>query len=318
VVQLRVSAGEFTGARLRAIAAPGQRTAAFTDTTSEHSSVWGSCSIDAPGHNARADCTRLESETMNTGLFDVRDSYVLVTGGSRGIGLGMARGFVKAGATVLICARNAADCDAAATELASFGRCVSLPADLSSLAGIENLASGVADHAPHLNVLVNNAGATWAEAIDTYPEHAWDDVVDLNMKTPFFLTQRLLPLLRKAASRDNPARVINVGSIAALIPMRDSYAYAASKAGLHHLTLLMARHLAPTVNVNTIAPGAFETRMIEFALRNRAALEAQVPRGTVGQGDDIAGIAICLASRAGAYVTGAVIPVDGGLSLRNP
>lgn len=255
---------------------------------------------------------------MNSRLFAVQGACALVTGGSRGIGLAIARGLVEGGATVVVAARDAADCDAAAAELSRLGTCVSLPADLSSFAGVADLAERVAGRVPHLNLLVNNAGATWGEPLETYPEARWDEVVDVNLKSPFFLTQRLLPLLRKAASRENPARVVNIGSIAALNPMRDSYAYAASKAGLHQLTRLMARHLAPDVTVNALAPGAFETRMIAFALQNRAALEAQVPRGAVGQPDDIAGAVIFLASRAGAYVTGAVIPVDGGLSLRNP
>ena len=261
----------------------------------------------------------LEHPRVSTGFFDVRGKFVLITGGSRGIGLGIARGFVAAGATVFITARNAADCDAAASKLAEIGNCVSLPGDLSSVADIGRLVARIEAQAPHLDVLVNNAGATWGEALESYPEAQWDTVLDVNLKAPFFLVQHLLPLLRRASSPQDPARVINVGSIAGNVPMaRNSYAYAASKAGLHHLTQVLARHLAPDINVNAVAPGAFETRMIEFALQHRAALEAQVPRGAVGQGDDIAGVAIFLASRAGSYVTGAVIPVDGGLSLRNP
>lgn len=252
-------------------------------------------------------------------IFGVRGACVLVTGGSRGIGLGIARGFVEAGATVFITARDAADCDAAARSLSETGRCASVPADLSSVSGIASLAASIGEHTTQLNVLVNNAGATWGEAFESYPEEQWDTVVDVNMKAPFFLVQRLLPLLRRASSPENPARVINIGSIAGNLAMaRNSYAYAISKAGVHHLTHVLARHLAPDVNVNALAPGAFETRMIAFALANRAALESQVPRGRVGQEADIAGAAIFLASRAGAYVTGAVIPVDGGLSLRNP
>ena len=261
-------------------------------------------------------------EHVSAGLFDIRGAVALVTGGSRGIGFGIARGLVEAGATVFITARTAADCDAAATELSAAGNCVSLPCDLSNVAGIGQLAGDLGSRVSHLNILVNNAGVTWGEQLETYPEEQWDAVVDVNLKAPFFLVQHLLPLLRNAASPDNPARVINVGSIAAMIPMaRNSYAYAASKAGLHHLTRVMARHLAPVVNVNAIAPGAVETRMIAFALKDgadRAALASQIPRGLVGQGADIAGVAIFLASRAASYVTGAVIPVDGGLSLRNP
>jgi len=256
---------------------------------------------------------------MTGSFFDIRGTFALVTGGSRGIGLGIARGFVEAGATVFITARHAEDCDAAASELSKLGNCISVPGDLSSVEGVTRLAARVGARAPHLNILVNNAGATWGEPLETYHEEQWDTVLDVNLKAPFFLVQQLLPLLRKASSAESPARIINVGSIAGLVPMaRNSYAYAASKAGLHHLTQVMARHLAPAINVNAIAPGAFETRMIAFALKDRDALAAQVPRGLLGQGEDIAGVAIFLASRAGSYVTGAVIPVDGGLSLRNP
>lgn len=252
-------------------------------------------------------------------LFDIRGATALVTGGSRGIGLGIARGLVEAGATVFITARNAKDCDAAAKTLSEIGSCTSLPGDVSSTDGIATLAAEIGARTPVLNILVNNAGATWNESIETYPEAQWDAILDLNLKSPFFLVQRLLPLLKGAATPANPARVINIGSIAGMVAMRrETFAYAASKGGLHHMTHHLARHLAPLVNVNTLAPGAFETPMIAFALEQRAALEATIPRGMVGQPDDIAGAAIFLSSRAGAYVTGAVIPVDGGMSLRNP
>lgn len=256
---------------------------------------------------------------MSEGMFEVKDATVLVTGGSRGIGLFIAEAFVKAGAQVFITARQAQDCDAVAAELKRQGSCASLPSDLSSIAGIESLVTRLGSRAEHLNVLVNNAGATWGEAIDTYPEKQWDEVVDVNLKAPFFLVQKLLPMLRKASSPANPARVINIGSVAGLNAMgRDSFAYSASKAGLHHLTRHLARHLAPDITVNAIAPGAFETRMITFALKNRTALEALVPAARIGQAEDIAGAAMFLASRAGAYITGALLPVDGGMALRNP
>ena len=255
---------------------------------------------------------------MTAGLFDIGGTTALVTGGSRGIGLGIARGLVQSGATVFVSARHAEECDAAARSLSEFGTCISLPCDVASVDAIAALATRIGERTRRLNILVNNAGATWGEPIETFPEKEWDAAVDVNLKAPFFLVQRLLPLLREAGTPENPARVINVGSVAGIIPMaRNSYAYAASKAALHHLTKVLARHLAPTVNVNAIAPGAFETRMIAFALANRPALEAQIPRGRVGQGEDIAGVVIFLASRAGAYLTGAVIPVDGGLALRN-
>lgn len=256
---------------------------------------------------------------MSTKLFDIRGATALVTGGSRGIGLFIARGLVEAGATVFITARNVKDCDAAAESLSAAGSCVSLPSDLSTIEGIEKLTAAIAARTPALNILVNNAGATWNESVETFPEAQWDTVLDLNLKAPFFLVQKLLPLLRAAATPDNPARVINIGSVAGLNPMRrESFAYAASKGGLHQMTRHLARHLAPLITVNTLAPGAFETPMIAFALKERAALEELIPCGTVGQADDIAGATIFLASRAGAYVTGAVIPVDGGMALKNP
>jgi NAD(P)-dependent dehydrogenase (short-subunit alcohol dehydrogenase family) len=256
---------------------------------------------------------------MTSALFNIKDATALVTGGSRGIGLSIARGLVEAGATVFISARQVAECDAAAHLLSENGTCISLPCDVGSVAAIADLATRIGERTQRLNILVNNAGATSADPIETFPEAEWDSALDVNLKAPFFLVQKLLPLLRAAGTAENPARIINVGSVAGINPMaRNSYAYAASKAALHHLTKVMARNLAPTVNVNAIAPGAFETRMIAFALANRAALEAQIPRGHVGQGDDVAGVAIFLASRAGAYLTGAVIPVDGGLALRNP
>jgi NAD(P)-dependent dehydrogenase (short-subunit alcohol dehydrogenase family) len=155
---------------------------------------------------------------------------------------------VEAGATVFISARNAQNCDAAAKTLSGAGRCVSLPSDVSRTDGIVSLAEKIAAHAPALNILVNNAGVTWNESIETFPEAQWDTVLDLNLKAPFFLVQRLLPLLRKAATPANPARVINIGSVAGLVPMRrETFAYAASKSGLHHMTQHLARHLAPAV-----------------------------------------------------------------------
>jgi NAD(P)-dependent dehydrogenase (short-subunit alcohol dehydrogenase family) len=255
---------------------------------------------------------------MRNALFDIEGATVLVTGGSRGIGFFLAQAFVEAGARVFISGRKEDDCDASAAQLSRLGSCVSVPCDLSKLESIEYLVAQLSAQAQRLNIIVNNAGATWGESIDTYPEKHWDEVIDVNLKAPFFLVQKCLPLLRKASNAYSPARVINIGSIAGLNPMgRDSFAYAASKAALHHMTRHMARHLAPEINVNAIAPGAFETRMISFALQDRAALEALIPSGRVGQADDIGGAALFLASRAGAYVTGAVLPVDGGMALRN-
>lgn len=250
-------------------------------------------------------------------LFSLQGKTALVTGGSRGIGASIARGLLEAGAEVFITARQADDCHAMAKELSAYGPCHSVPCDVSTPAAIAELASQLAARTPRLHILVNNAGASWAENIQTFPEKEWDNVMDVNLKAPFFLMQSLMPLLKAAASKDDPARVINIGSIAGLVALnRESYAYAASKAGLHHLTKLTARLLAPDyITVNALAPGAFETRMIAFALAQKAALEEQIPLGHVGGYEDIAGAAVFLASRAGAYVTASVLAVDGGLSL---
>lgn len=252
-------------------------------------------------------------------LFDVSGKVAVVTGGSRGIGRMIAEGFVRSGVKVYITARKAEACDATAVELSEVGDCISIPVDLSNRDDLERFAGEIAGRESALDVLVNNAGASWGAPVDEFPESGFDKVLNINVKAPFFLTQALLPQLRAAATPDDPARVIMVGSIDGLRPpVTDSFSYSASKAGIHH----MARHLAHRlhvdhITVNTIAPGPFESKMMAFALEDpaaRAGVEQSVPLGRIGRPDDMAGTAIFLASRAGSYLTGAVIPVDGGIS----
>jgi NAD(P)-dependent dehydrogenase (short-subunit alcohol dehydrogenase family) len=249
-------------------------------------------------------------------LFDLSGKSAVVTGGTRGIGLMIARGLLQAGARVYVSSRQAGACAAAEQELQQYGTVAAIPADLSAEADCLRLAREIGDREHALNILVNNAGATWSALIDEFPEAAWDKVVDLNLKTPFFLTQALLPLLEAAGTRDDPARVINIGSIDGLhVPSLPTYPYSASKAGLHHLTRVLASELGPRhITVNAVAPGPFESRMMASTLKTfGTAIAAAAPLRRIGRPDDMAGVAVYLASRAGAYVTGAVIPVDGGL-----
>lgn len=250
-------------------------------------------------------------------LFDVAGKVVLVTGGSRGIGEMIARGYVENGARVYISSRKRDVCDQLAEELSAFGDCISLPADLSTLEGIEGLARAIGERETRLDILVNNAGATWGEPLDDYPEAGWDKVVDLNLKSPFFVSQKLLPLLRASGEADRPARIINIASVNGLVPpLHDTYAYSSSKAGCIMLTRHLAKRLASEhILVNAIAPGPFPSQMMAATLAARGdEIRARNPLGRVGTPEDIAGVAIFLGSRASAYTTGAVIPCNGGSS----
>jgi NAD(P)-dependent dehydrogenase (short-subunit alcohol dehydrogenase family) len=250
-------------------------------------------------------------------LFDLTGKVAVVTGGTRGIGLMMARGLLQAGARVYISSRKPEAGHAAVAELAAHGHAVSLPADLSREEECVRLAAAVAEREDELHILVNNAGATWGEPMVSFPESAWDKVLDLNLKAPFFLTRAFLPLLEEAATDDDPARVVNVGSIDGLhVPPMHTYSYAASKAGLHHLTRVLAKELGPRrITVNAVAPGPFESKMMAATLEAFGPeIAARAPLGRIGRPDDMAGVVVYLTSRAGAYVTGTVIPVDGGIA----
>ena len=248
-------------------------------------------------------------------LFSVEGKAVLITGGSRGIGEMIARGYVENGARVYISSRKADVCDRMAEELSEHGSCTSLPFDLSKMAGIEGLAAANSAREPKLDILINNAGASWGAPIDDFPEDGWDKTVDLNLKSVFFLTQKLLPQLRAAASAENPSRVINIASVNGIQPPTlETYAYSASKAGCIMLTRHLAKRLAGEhILVNAIAPGPFPSQMMAATLaRAGDAIANANPRGRIGQPEDIAGVAIFLGSRASAYTTGATIPCDGG------
>lgn len=250
-------------------------------------------------------------------LFSVQDKVVVVTGGSRCIGLMIARGFVEGGADVYISSRKADVCDQVARELSEYGRCTSLPADLGTEQGTLDLAKAVAERTSKVDVLVNNAGANWGAPIAEYPDSAWDKVLALNVKGIFHLTRHLLPQLEAAATPGNPARVINIGSIDGLhVPDLETYAYSTSKAAVHHLTRVLAKRLATShITVNAVAPGPFESKMMEATLESFGeAIVSAVPLKRIGAPEDMAGVALFLASKAGAYVTGAVIPVDGGMA----
>ena len=250
-------------------------------------------------------------------LFSVAGKVALVTGGTRGIGLMIARGFAEAGAKVYVASRKQDACDATAAELSKVGTCVGIAADLGSETGCRALAARVGEAEPRLHVLVNNAGANWGAPLEEHPDAALDKLWNLNVKGPFHLTRALLPRLEAAARPGDPARVINVGSIDGLhVPSLETWGYAPTKAALHHLTRMLAKRLAARgITVNAIAPGPFESKMMAETLRRFGdAIRGSCPLGRIGEPEDMAGIAIYLASRAGAYVTGAVIPVDGGIS----
>jgi NAD(P)-dependent dehydrogenase (short-subunit alcohol dehydrogenase family) len=252
-------------------------------------------------------------------LFSIRGKVALVTGGSRGIGLMIARGFIDAGAKVYISSRKKEVCDEAARQLSAAGECISLPADVSTVGGCAALAQELARRELHLHILVNNAGAAWGAPLAEFPEAGWDKVMNTNVKSIFFLTRDLLPLLEKAASPSDPARIINIGSIDGIkVPfIAENYAYPPSKAAVHHMTRDLAVKLGGrNITVNAIAPGPFESQMTKWMLESfQETFEKQCPMRRIGSPEDMAGVAIYLASRAGAYVNGTVIPVDGGICI---
>jgi NAD(P)-dependent dehydrogenase (short-subunit alcohol dehydrogenase family) len=250
-------------------------------------------------------------------LFDLSGKVAVVTGGTRGIGLMVARGLLQAGVRVYISSRKPEAGDAAVAELSQFGKVVSIPADLSTEAECVRLAAEVGAREDELHILVNNAGATWGEPLETFPESAWDKVLDLNLKSPFFLTRAFLPLLQETGTSDDPARIINIGSIDGLhVPPMNTYSYSSSKAALHHLTRVLARELGPKhITVNAVAPGPFESKMMAATLDAFGKeIAARSPLGRIGRPDDMAGVAVFLSSRAGSYVTGSVLAVDGGIA----
>lgn len=256
-------------------------------------------------------------------MFSVTGKTVLVTGGSRGIGEMIAAGFLAADTKVYISSRNQSACAETASRLEETygGECIPIPADLSGLDGVRHLAAEMAERESGLDILVNNAGASWGGSIDEFPEAGWDKVMNVNVKSVFFLIQKLLPLLRAAGTEHDPARIINIGSVDGLKSSRfDVFSYGASKAAVHHLTRFLAAHLTREhINCNAIAPGAYPTKMLASGFGGRMddtlwkTFGDANPRGRVGTPEDIAGLAIFLSSRAGAYVVGEVITSDGGV-----
>lgn len=249
-------------------------------------------------------------------LFELSGKSAIVTGGTRGLGLMIARGLLDAGCRVLVTSRDPETGEQAQEELAQHGEVISVTSNLSTEAGCRRFAEVALERLGRLDVLVNNAGANWAESLESYPDSAWNKVIALNLKAPFFLVQQFLDALQAAGTADSPARVINIGSVDGLhAPAEPIYAYSASKAALHQLTRVLASELGPrNVTVNSIAPGAFESKMMAATLaRTGSRLISVTPLGRIGRPDDIAGVAVFLASRAAAFVTGVVLPVDGGI-----
>ncbi len=258
-------------------------------------------------------------------LFSIDGKIALVTGGSRGIGEMIAAGFLANGAKVYISSRKADACEATAARLTDRygGECIAVPADLSSLAGATALAEQLSARESRLDILVNNAGQAWGASLEEFPEKGWDRVLDVNVKGPFFVIQQLLPLLEASASADDPARVINIGSIDGLRPPRlQTYSYSPSKAAIHAMTRQLGAELVSrNIIVNAIAPGPFPTWMLSTGVGGGGdvdntdwdAVASTNPRGRVGTPEDIAGLAIFLSSRAGAFTVGEIITCDGGI-----
>ena len=248
-------------------------------------------------------------------LFDVDNKVALVTGGSRGIGAMVAEGFVKNGIKTYITSRKKEACDKKAHELSKFGQCISIPADLTDMNQMDLLVSKIKENEKYVHILVNNAGAAWGASFDDFPEVGWDKVMDTNVKSIFFLTQKLTDILQSSGTHEDPSRIINIGSIDGIgIPRMETYSYPASKAAVHQLTRVLANRLADrNINVNAIAPGPFESNMMAHTLEEFSKqIKASIPRGRIGIAEDMAGVSIFLSSKASSYITGTVIPVDGG------
>jgi NAD(P)-dependent dehydrogenase (short-subunit alcohol dehydrogenase family) len=255
---------------------------------------------------------------MRTDLFSLEGRVALVTGGSRGIGKMIAEGFILHGAKVYISSRKHAQCDETAAALSEGGgECISMPQDISTVEGAQALAKRIAEVEPKLDILVNNAGAAWGAPFEEFPESGWDKVLNLNLKSPFFLTQALHGVLKAAATHDKPSKVINIASIDGLrLNPQETYSYHASKSGLIYLTRKMAsRLIADNIVVSCIAPGAFASEMNRLARDHGDEIAKRIPSRRIGEDEDMAAAAIYLASRAGDYVVGATIPVDGGVAL---
>jgi len=249
-------------------------------------------------------------------LFSVEGKRVLVSGGASGIGEMLVRGFVDAGARVYLASRKREACEALASELSTKGHCVGLGADLSTEEGCIGLEKELGQHEQELDVLINNSGANWGAPYEEFPDSAWDKVMALNVKGVFHLTRCMTPRLRAASKPGDPSRVINIGSIDGIqVPALETYSYSASKAAVHQLSRVLAKKLAPDITVNVVAPGPFQSKMMKATLEAAGdALAKSMPMKRIGEPDDMAGAAIFLASRAGAFVTGAILPVDGGMA----
>jgi len=248
-------------------------------------------------------------------LFNVEGKVALVTGGSRGIGAMIAEGFVKNGVKTYITSRKSEQCNNKADELSKFGECISIPTDLTDMNEMDKLVNYINENEKQLNFLINNAGAAWGASIDEFPENGWDKVMDTNVKSVFFLTQKLAKILEQSGNNADPSRVINVGSIDGVgIPRAETYSYPASKAAVHQLTRVLANRLAHrNININAIAPGPFQSNMMAHSLKEYGEqIKNSVPRGRIGVPEDMAGTAIFLCSKASSYITGTIIPVDGG------
>ena len=251
-------------------------------------------------------------------LFSLTGKTALVTGGSKGIGLMISTALVKAGAKVYISSRSQESCDEVASQLSEHGICVSLPFDLSVVENIQNLADRIGEHESKLDILINNSGRSWGAPLEEFPEKGWDNVMTLNVKSPFYLVQKLLPLLSAAGTVDDPARIINIGSIAGISSFTQSaYSYMASKAAINHLTKGLAIDLVKrNITANAIAPGFFPSRMTRHITDDDKMMDfamAKVPMGRMGKADEIGSLAIYLCSKPSAYITGAVMTIDGGV-----